>query len=51
MTQEQAIDVLVKAVSLAQQKGVFSLSDAKVVIEALEVVRPGLFKPAEEVTE
>jgi hypothetical protein len=52
MTQEEAVQVLVNAVAVAQNKGAFTLGDAKVVIEALQILRPELFvQQAEEVTE
>lgn len=38
MTQEQAIKVLVSAVNLAQQKGAYSLVDAKTIITAIEAL-------------
>jgi len=52
MTYEEAVQVLVNAVAVAQNKGAFTLGDAKVVIEALQIVKPELFvQEAEEVTE
>jgi hypothetical protein len=52
MTQEEAVQILVNAVAVAQNKGAFTLGDAKVVIEALQIVKPELFiQQAEEVTE
>lgn len=52
MTHEEAVQVLVNAVAVAQNKGVFSLGDAKVVIEALQIVKPELFvQETEKVTE
>lgn len=52
MTHEEAVQVLVNAVAVAQNKGAFTLGDAKVVIEALQIVKPELFvQQAEEVTE
>ena len=52
MTYEEAVQVLVNAVAVAQNKGAFTLGDAKVVIEALQIVKPELFvQQAEEVTE
>jgi len=52
MTHEEAVQVLVNAVAVAQNKGAFTLGDAKVVIEALQIVKPELFvQVAEEVTE
>jgi hypothetical protein len=47
MNYEEAVQVLVNAVLVAQNKGAFTLADAKVVIQALEVVRPELFKVTE----
>jgi len=43
MTHEEAVQVLVNAVAVAQNKGAFTLGDAKVVIEALQIVKPELF--------
>jgi hypothetical protein len=52
MTHEEAVQVLVNAVAVAQNKGAFTLGDAKVVIDALQIVKPELFvQQAEEVTE
>jgi hypothetical protein len=52
MTHEEAVQVLVNAVAVAQNKGAFTLGDAKVVIDALQIVKPELFvQAAEEVTE
>jgi hypothetical protein len=52
MTYEEAVQVLVNAVAVAQNKGAFTLGDAKVVIEALQIVKPELFvQQAEELTE
>lgn len=52
MTYEEAVQVLVNAVAVAQNKGAYTLGDAKVVIEALQIVKPELFiQQAEEVTE
>jgi hypothetical protein len=52
MKYEEAVQVLVNAVAVAQNKGAFTLGDAKVVIEALQIVKPELFvQQAEEVTE
>jgi hypothetical protein len=52
MTHEEAVQILVNAVAVAQNKGAFTLGDAKVVIEALQIVKPELFiQQAEEVTE
>jgi len=52
MTHEEAVQVLVNAVAVAQNKGAFTLGDAKVVIDALQIVKPELFvQVAEEVTE
>jgi hypothetical protein len=52
MTYEEAVQVLVNAVAVAQNKGAFTLGDAKVVIEALQIVKPELFvQEAQEVTE
>ena len=52
MTYEEAVQVLVNAVAVAQNKGAYTLGDAKVVIEALQIVKPELFvQQVEEVTE
>ncbi|CAB5223304.1 hypothetical protein UFOVP384_27 [uncultured Caudovirales phage] len=52
MTHEEAVQVLVNAVAVAQNKGAFTLGDAKVVIEALQIVKPELFvQQTEEITE
>lgn len=52
MTHEEAVQVLVNAVAVAQNKGAYTLGDAKVVIEALQIVKPELFvQEAQEVTE
>jgi hypothetical protein len=52
MTHEEAVQILVNAVAVAQNKGAFTLGDAKVVIEALQIVKPELFiQQAEEVKE
>jgi hypothetical protein len=48
MTYEEAVQVLVNAVAVAQNKGAYTLGDAKVVIEALQIVKPELFIPKEE---
>ena len=48
MTYEEAVQVLVNAVAVAQNKGAFTLGDAKVVIEALQIVKPELFVPQVE---
>jgi len=48
MTHEEATQVLVNAVSLAQQKGAFTLGDAKIIIEALQIVRPEIFVQKEQ---
>ena len=46
MDQQQALNVLVQAVELAQSKGVFSLKEAAVVAEATSA-----FSPAQETSE
>jgi len=52
MNYEEAVQVLVNAIAVAQNKGAFTLGDAKVVIDALQIVKPELFvQQAEEVTE
>ena len=52
MTHEEAVQVLVNSVAVAQNKGAFTLGDAKVVIDALQIVKPELFvQQVEEVTE
>ena len=52
MTHEEAVQMLVNAVAVAQNKGAFTLGDAKVVIDALQIVKPELFvQQVEEVTE
>jgi len=48
MTHEEAVQVLVNAVAVAQNKGAYTLGDAKVVIEALQIVKPELFEPQVE---
>lgn len=48
MKKEEAIQVLVNGVSLAQQKGVYTLGDAKIIVEALQVLKPELFIQKEE---
>jgi len=48
MTHEEAVQVLVNAVAVAQNKGAYTLGDAKVVIEALQIVKPELFVKQEE---
>lgn len=48
MTHEEAVQVLVNAVVVAQNKGAYTLGDAKVIIEALQLVRPELFEPQVE---
>ena len=48
MTHEEAVQVLVNAVAVAQNKGAYTLGDAKVIIEALQLVRPETFVPKEE---
>ena len=40
MTQNEALQVLIQAVQVAQQKGAFTLQDAKVLAEAVEVFQP-----------
>lgn len=37
---EEAIKVLVQVAQLAQSKGLFSLEDAEVVLQAIKVVTP-----------
>ncbi len=44
MTKEQAINVLIQAVGIAQQKGAYTLQDAKSIIMAVDI----LSKPVEE---
>jgi hypothetical protein len=51
MTHEEAVQILVNAVAVAQNKGAFTLGDAKVVIQALEIVKPEIFATKEENTE
>ena len=48
MNYEEAVQVLVNAVAVAQNKGAYTLGDAKVVIEALQIIKPELFIPKEE---
>jgi len=45
---EKAIEVLVQVAKLAQSKGLFSLEDAEVVLQAIKIVTP---KEQEEVEE
>ena len=56
MTHEQAIVILVNSARIAQSKGVFTLEDANVVLEAVKVLSPktdspvtGTESPKEEV--
>lgn len=44
MTKEQALNILLQAVEIAQQKGAYTLQDAKKVIMAVEI----LSKPLEK---
>lgn len=37
MNQEQALNVLIQSVNIAQQKGAFNLQEAKIIAEAVEV--------------
>lgn len=37
MNQNQALEVLIKAVAIGQSKGSFTLAEAKIVAEAVEV--------------
>ena len=37
---EEAIKVLVQVANLAQSKGLFSLEDAEIVLQAIKVVTP-----------
>lgn len=48
MTNEQAIQILINAVSLANNKGAFTLGDSKVIIEAIQVLKPETFEQKEE---
>ena len=47
MTKEQALQIVLQAVEVAQQKGSFTLKDAKVIATAVEV----LSTPTTEVKE
>jgi len=38
MTKEQALNILLQAVEIAQQKGAYTLQDAKNVIMAVEIL-------------
>jgi len=38
MTKEQAINVLIQAVGIAQQKGAYTLQDAKSIIMAVDIL-------------
>lgn len=40
MNQQQALEILVKAVEIAQSKGAYSLDDAAVLKTAIDVFRP-----------
>lgn len=48
MTTKEATSVLIQAVSVAQERGVFNIADAKVVIEAITTLNPDFFKKKEE---
>ena len=48
MNYGEAVQVLANAVAVAQNKGAYTLGDAKVVIEALQIIKPELFIPKEE---
>jgi hypothetical protein len=50
MSNEQAFNVLVQALSVANKAGVFDLKDSATVFQALGVLGP-LFVPQEEVVE
>lgn len=49
MTQEEAIAILINAANAANQRGVFTLGDAKKIIEAITLLKPEVFEPQEEV--
>jgi len=40
MNKEQALSVLVTAVRIAQSKGVYVLEDAKVLLDAIQLLQP-----------
>lgn len=40
MNQDQAIKILIKGIKVAQSKGVYSLHDAKILAEAVEILTP-----------
>ncbi len=40
MEKEQALEVLIQAVNLAQSKGVFLLQEAVIVAKAIEILTP-----------
>lgn len=51
MTKQEATNVLIQAVAVAQERGVFNIADAKVVIEAITTLNPDFFKKKEESVE
>jgi hypothetical protein len=44
MTTEQATNLLIQAVVVAQERGVYNIADAKAVIEAITTLKPDFFK-------
>lgn len=40
MNKESAIDLLLKAVNMAQAKGVFTLGDARLLADAVDILSP-----------
>ena len=48
MNKEEAIAVLIQAVRVAQQKGAFTLEDARVVIGAIQALDPKVLEPKVE---
>jgi len=48
MTTEQATNLLIQAVAVAQERGVYNIADAKAVIEAITTLNPDFFKESVE---
>jgi hypothetical protein len=44
MTTEQATNLLIQAVSVAQERGAYNIADAKALIEAITTLNPDFFK-------
>jgi hypothetical protein len=40
MTQQEALSILIQAAQIAQSKGAYSLKEAKIIAEAIEVFVP-----------